>query len=106
MICIKTGFYATMFDGQYLYGDAFASTNLEWPDERLNLPEVDLLLRVTSMSDEKPPRVHIVLSSWSHWFDEGQAQKLGDNCYVWHPCSTLVANAGDWSWMGYDGVLT
>lgn len=104
--CIKTGFYAALPRGDYLYGDAFGMSGLDWPKTPMLYPPSYLLLRVTSMSCEKPGRVHIRLETWSHWFEE-QAGKVvspaPDMGIIWRPSSTLIASPGQWSWLGYDG---
>lgn len=106
MICIKTGFYARLPSGLFLYGDAFAATEIEWPDDKFDYPQIDLLLRVTSMSDERPVRYQLQLDTWHIWFDESRGKGFVDFGIgvVWQPCSTLIANAGQWTWLGYDGV--
>lgn len=104
--CIKTDFYAILPSGDYLYGDAFEMPGEKWPDLPILYPSSYLLLRVTSMSCERPQRVHIRLDSWSHWFDEQSVEVLSpapDFAAVWRPSSTLIASPGQWSWLGYDG---
>jgi hypothetical protein len=104
--CIKTGFYAITPSLHYLYGDAFGLPGADWPDEAIARPDAYLLLRITSMSSEKPERVHINLRTWSHWFEERAGDILSpapDLAIVWRPCSTLIASPGQWSWLGYDG---
>lgn len=104
--CIKTGFYARLHTGGFLYGDAYGMPGTDWPNETIENPLSYLLLRVNSFSKEKPVRVHIELTGWSEWFDEykGEVVSPAPNLgIVWTPCSTLIASPGQWSWLGYDG---
>lgn len=108
MHCIKTGFYAALPDGTYLYGDAFAIGEYEgaYADEP-RYGEDHLLLRVTSRSDEKPPCVHISLTTWNRWFNKRDGKNVNSSegtAIVWQPESTLVAGMGDWMWHGYKGA--
>lgn len=104
--CIKTGFYAALSNDSFLYGDAFGMPGEEWPDTPMLYPPSYLLLRVTSLSVEKPARVHIRLDNWYNWFEEGRGEVVSpapDLGVVWQPCSTLIASPGQWSWLGYEG---
>lgn len=105
--CIKTGFYALLPNGLYLYGDAFGLDGTDWPDQAVPRPREYLLLRVTSMSSERPLKVHITLDTWAHWFEETRGEDVGSSdevAIIWRPCSTIIVNPGDWSWLGYNGV--
>lgn len=103
MKCIKTGFYAAMPRDMFLYGDAFASGHPCYSEAAVMQPQHDLILRVTSMSDEVPPVIHIRLDTWEVWFDELRSQKVDTRALIWQPCSTLVASADQWQWLGYHG---
>jgi hypothetical protein len=100
--CIKTGFYAKMPSGLFLYGDAFGMPGEDWPDEPVPHSDSYLLLRVTSMSNERPSKTHIVLRTWANWFDELRGKGVNGGI-IWQPASTLIASPGQWSWLGYDG---
>lgn len=104
--CIKTGFYASLPGDSYIYGDAFGMSGEDWPDGPVMFPQAYLLLRITSRSVEKPHRVHIGLSTWSHWFEERNGEVISpapDLGIIWRPNSTMIASPGMWSWLGYDG---
>lgn len=104
--CIKTGFYALLPSGDFLYGDAFGMPGTEWPIHPIMDPQAHLLLRVTSLSRETPSHIHIRLDTWSHWFEEREGKVVSpapDLGIVWRPSSTLIASPGDWSWLGYHG---
>lgn len=104
--CIKTGFYGRLPSGNFLYGDAFAMNGTNWPEEAVRFPVEYLLLRVTSLSCEKPSVIHIDLRTWSHWFEENAGDVVSpapDLDIIWRPSSTLIASPGQWSWCGYDG---
>lgn len=108
MHCIKTGFYARLPSGLYLYGDAFAlgsDENAYAEDPRYATDH--LLLRITSCSNERPPAVHITLETWENWFEEKACENVGDigeYAVIWQPSSTLIAAPGQWTWNGYNGV--
>jgi len=107
MICIKTGFFGRLPNGDFIYGDAFAMTHGEWPDEPIPIPTCHLLLRVTSIWLKSPIRIHIELNAYYRWFDEHRADVVSrrpDFSAVWNPPSTLIASADQWSWLGYEGV--
>lgn len=103
MKCIKTGFYAAIPGGMFLYGDAFASGNASYNDKAIIEPRHDLILRVTSMSNEVPHRIHIRLDSWHIWFEGLRGKKVDSYAMVWQPSSTLIADANHWQWLGYQG---
>lgn len=106
--CIKTGFYAELPNGNFLYGDAFGMPGEDWPIEPVDFPDVYLLLRVRSMSTERPTAIHFHLNTWAHWFDEKNDRidvgEIGDLATIWQNCSTLIASPGQWTWLGYNGV--
>lgn len=104
--CIKTGSYAVLPSGDYAYGDAFGMPGEDWPIGPVADPHAYLLLRITSVSSEKPSRVHINLRTWAHWFEENRGVLKSpppDIDIQWHPASTLIASPGQWDWLGYDG---
>lgn len=104
--CIKSGFYGVLPSGLFLYGDAFAMPGGEWPDEPLMDPPSYLLLRVVSLSVERPRRIHIRLDTWAQWFDESRGEVVSPSpAYgvIWQPASTLIASPDQWSWLGYKG---
>lgn len=116
MHCIKTGFYANLFDGnQFLYGDAFILEALGNPPVAEHLYATDksfrgddhLLLRIcAACSDSEGAKVNISIQNYEHWFDELRAKDTSNNgilSRVWIPNSTMIVAPGNWHWLGYNG---
>lgn len=101
--CIKSGFYGILPSGVFIYGDAYGMPGIDWPDEPVVEPDSYLLLRIVSLSREKPSAVHFRLDTWAQWFDELRGEVIEPDCVIWQPNSTLIASPGQWSWLGYDG---
>lgn len=107
--CIKTGFIALIGDGSFhAHGDAFVI----WPHpshtisdcQPMSHPVGTLLLRISAAKHQTPARRHIHVRAYDTWFDRGRSEQCDDGYEIWQPNSTLIATAGNWQWLGYDGI--